>query len=1003
MMKHNHSPLHSLLLVFTSLLVVTSNLPLQAECLNQEGLYLLRAKQDLSDPSSLSDWNPRHDFPCNWTGVTCNDNSVVTEVSLDSLSLDGPFPAILCRLSSLSSLSLSDNFINSTLSDAIISRCVHLTYLDLSENLLEGPLPPALASLPKLVYLSLSGNSFSGEIPASFGSFPAIETLILSANLLTGTIPKELGDLRTVKMLQLAYNPFSPSRLAPELGNISSLESIWVSGNNLFGDIPDSFNRLSQLTDLDVSSNKLTGPIPSWIFQLTNLIQIELFNNSFTGELIPGWSNLTALRRFDGSMNKFTGTIPDELTQLPLESLSLYQNQLEGLLPESIAMSPNLYELRIFDNRLTGSLPSQLGKNSPLKTIDVTGNFFSGRIPESICEKGVLDELILLDNMFSGSIPESIGQCRSLSRVRFGNNRFSGEVPVSLWGLPHVYLLDLHQNSFSGNISHIISGASNLSTLMIAKNRFSGGIPSEIGSVGNLIEFSANDNRFSGSVPEGLFSLRKLWRLDLNNNEISGEISVRIRGLKELNELNLANNRLSGKIPDEIGELPVLNYLDLSGNSLSGKIPDGLQNLKLNKLNLSNNQLTGDIPSMYAKEVYKDSFMGNPGLCGDDDLLGLCPKHRRHKNPGNSWVLVFIFVIAGVVLVVGFVWFLLKYRKFKKIKHKTLVVKWRSFHKLSFSELDIVDCLKEDNVIGIGASGKVYKAMLGNGEVVAVKKLWERSVRDDSYSSVDSMKDEFESEVETLGRIRHKNIVRLWCCCNAGKNKLLVYEYMPNGSLGDVLHSTKGGMLDWPTRLKIALDAAEGLSYLHHDCDPPIVHRDVKSNNILLDEDFGARIADFGVAKFIKVINKGAESMSVIAGSCGYIAPEYAYTLRVNEKSDTYSFGVVILELVTGKPAIDQQLGEKDLATWVCSTVDQKGVDHVIDPNLDCHYKEQICKVLDIGIACISPLPINRPSMRRVVKMLQEAATDPKPKATKEDAQLSLYYYEDVSDQTSLV
>lgn len=131
---------------------------------------------------------------------------------------------------------------------------------------------------------------------------------------------------------------------------------------------------------------------------------------------------------------------------------------------------------------------------------------------------------------------------------------------------------------------------------------------------------------------------------------------------------------------------------------------------------------------------------------------------------------------------------------------------------------------------------------------------------------------------------------------------------------------------------------------------------------------------------------------------------EYAYTLRVNEKSDTYSFGVVILELVTGKAAIDQQLGEKDLATWVCSsTVDQKGVDHVIDPNLDCHYKKQICKVLDIGIACISPLPINRPSMRRVVKMLQEAATDPKPKATKNDGKLSSYYYEDVSDQASLV
>jgi serine/threonine protein kinase len=174
-------------------------------------------------------------------------------------------------------------------------------------------------------------------------------------------------------------------------------------------------------------------------------------------------------------------------------------------------------------------------------------------------------------------------------------------------------------------------------------------------------------------------------------------------------------------------------------------------------------------------------------------------------------------------------------------------------------------------VIGSGGSGKVYKAVLSNGETVAVKKISGESKKKDTSRS--SIKDEFEAEVETLGNIRHKNIVRLWCCCNAGDCKLLVYEYMPNGSLGDLLHSSKGGLLDWPTRYKIALDAAEGLSYLHHDCVPPIVHRDVKSNNILLDAEFGARVADFGVAKVFQGVNKGTESMSVIAGSCGYIAP----------------------------------------------------------------------------------------------------------------------------------
>lgn len=204
--------------------------------------------------------------------------------------------------------------------------------------------------------------------------------------------------------------------------------------------------------------------------------------------------------------------------------------------------------------------------------------------------------------------------------------------------------------------------------------------------------------------------------------------------------------------------------------------------------------------------------------------------------------------------------------------------KWTltSFHKLGFSEYEILDCLDEDNVIGSGASGKVYKAALSSGELVAVKKLWGGSKKGDEEEDERRRRisdDLFKAEVDTLGKIRHKNIVKLWCCCATRDCKLLVYEYMPNGSLGDLLHSSKGSLLDWPTRFKIAVEAAEGLSYLHHDCVPPIVHRDVKSNNILLDGEFGARVADFGVAKMVEAIGKGPESMSVIAGSCGYIAP----------------------------------------------------------------------------------------------------------------------------------
>ncbi|XP_038887942.1 receptor-like protein kinase HSL1 [Benincasa hispida] len=956
--------------------------------LNQEGLYLQRVKLGLSDPThSLSSWNPRDDTPCNWSGITCDSftHSVVA-VDLSDFQLAGPFPTFICRLPSLSSLSLSNNTINASLPDDVAS-CSSLHSLNLSQNLLAGSIPDALSKISNLRSLDLSGNNFSGEIPTSFGGFTRLETLNLVDNLLDGTIPASLGNISSLKELQLAYNPFTRSEIPSAFGNLTKLEILWLANCNLSGQIPATVGRMTRLKNLDLSNNRLSGSIPVSLAQMKSLVQVELFNNSLSGELPLGLSNLTSLRRIDVSMNHLTGTIPDELCALQLESLNLFENRLEGPLPESVVNSPYLSELKLFNNKLSGQLPSKLGQNSPLVHLDVSYNGFSGEIPENLCAKGTLEELILIYNSFSGRIPASLGKCSSLSRIRMRNNRLSGAVPDEFWGLPNVYLLELVENSLSGSISSMISSAKNLSILMISENQFSGPIPHEIGSLSNLTELSGNDNMFSGRIPRTLMKLSLLSRLDLSENKLSGELPMGIGALKRLNELNLANNRLSGNIPSEIGSLPVLNYLDLSSNHLSGSIPLELQNLKLNLLNLSNNMLSGVLPPLYAEDIYRDSFLGNPALCNNDP--GLCRHVGKGKNQGY-WLLRSIFLLAIIVFVVGVIWFFFKYKEFKKSKKGIAISKWRSFHKLGFSEYEIADCLSEDKVIGSGASGKVYKAVLKNGEVVAVKKLWQGARKEDT--SLDSEKDGFEAEVETLGKIRHKNIVRLWCCCNTGNCKLLVYEYMPNGSLGDLLHGSKKRFLDWPTRYKVVLDAAEGLSYLHHDCAPPIVHRDIKSNNILLDSEFGARVADFGLAKFLNA-GKGSESMSVIAGSCGYIAPEYAYTLRVNEKSDIYSFGVVILELLTGRPPNDPEFGDKDLAKWVYATVDGRGLDQVIDPKLGSEYKDEIYRVLDVGLLCTSSLPIHRPSMRRVVKLLQEAATEARSTTiVKKEAKLSPYF-----------
>ncbi|KAK4342314.1 hypothetical protein RND71_038130 [Anisodus tanguticus] len=765
-------------------------------------------------------------------GVTCNNNAGVVAVNLSGASLAGPFPIFLCHLTSLSSLSLSNNLINSTL-PLSISGCRSLTYLDLSQILLGGTIPDTIADLPLLRYLDLSGCYFSGNIPASFGRFRELETLILTENILISKVPAVLGNVTSLKTLELAYNPFSPSHFPPELGNLTNLESLWLSSCNLVGSIPQSTEKLSRLINFDVN-NGLIGTIPSVIFQLNNIVQVELYNNPLTGVLPMGWSNLTKLRRLDVSTNKLTGTIPDELCELPLESLNLFENQFDGLFPESIAKSPNLYEIKLFSNRFSASLPSELGKNSALQYLDVSYNKISGKIPESLCEMGALEDLIMISISFSGSIPASLGNCRSLLRVRFQANELFGEVPTEFWRLPQVYLLDLFGNAFSGNISHMISGAKNLSNLQISRNKFSGVIPSEIGKLKNLL---------TGEIPGTLLHLGQLGTLDLSFNELSGEIPLGIHTLKQLSELNLANNGFSGEIPDELGTLPVLNYLDLSGNYFSGEILLSLQSLKLNKLNLSNNRLSGMVPEFFDKSVYRNSFLGNPGLC--QGVSGLCPAKGGRQHEGYLWALRAIYTIAGFVFLVGIAMFIWKYQKFKKIKKGITMTKWTSFHKLGFSEFEIPDGLDEANVIGNGASGRVYKAVLSNGEAVAVKKLWEKT---------------------------------------------------------------------------------------------------------------------------------------------------YAYTLHVNEKSDIYSFGVVILELVTGRRLVGPEFGEKDLATWVHTTLNEKGVDQLLDPNLNSSFKEHICKVLDVGLRCLNHIPSNRPSMRRVVKMLQESVHYNLPGMENKNGKLSPYF-----------
>ncbi|KAL5181649.1 LRR receptor-like serine/threonine-protein kinase HSL2 [Glycine soja] len=953
----------------------------QVLSLERETQILLGVKNtQLEDKNkSLKNWVPNTDHhPCNWTGITCDArNHSLVSIDLSETGIYGDFPFGFCRIHTLQSLSVASNFLTNSISPNSLLLCSHLRLLNLSDNYFVGVLPEFPPDFTELRELDLSKNNFTGDIPASFGQFPHLRTLVLSGNLLSGTIPPFLGNLSELTRLELAYNPFKPGPLPSQLGNLSNLETLFLADVNLVGEIPHAIGNLTSLKNFDLSQNSLSGTIPNSISGLRNVEQIELFENQLFGELPQGLGNLSSLICLDLSQNALTGKLPDTIASLHLQSLNLNDNFLRGEIPESLASNPNLKQLKLFNNSFTGKLPRDLGRNSDIEDFDVSTNDLVGELPKYLCQGNKLEHLITFANRFSGTLPDQYGECRSLQYVRIQSNQFSGPVPPSFWALAGLQFLEMSNNRFQGSVSASISRG--LTKLILSGNSFSGQFPMEICELHNLMEIDFSKNRFTGEVPTCVTKLTKLQKLRLQENMFTGEIPSNVTHWTDMTELDLSFNRFTGSIPSELGNLPDLTYLDLAVNSLTGEIPVELTNLRLNQFNVSGNKLHGVVPLGFNRQVYLTGLMGNPGLCSPVmKTLPPCSKRRPFS------LLAIVVLVCCVSLLVGStLWFLKSKTRGCSGKSKSSYMS-TAFQRVGFNEEDIVPNLISNNVIATGSSGRVYKVRLKTGQTVAVKKLFGGAQKPD----VEMV---FRAEIETLGRIRHANIVKLLFSCSGDEFRILVYEYMENGSLGDVLHGEDkcGELMDWPRRFAIAVGAAQGLAYLHHDSVPAIVHRDVKSNNILLDHEFVPRVADFGLAKTLqREATQGA--MSRVAGSYGYIAPEYAYTMKVTEKSDVYSFGVVLMELITGKRPNDSSFGEnKDIVKWITETVlspsPERGsgdigggkdyiMSQIVDPRLNpatCDY-EEIEKVLNVALLCTSAFPINRPSMRRVVELLKD-------------------------------
>ncbi|XP_031491885.1 receptor protein kinase TMK1-like [Nymphaea colorata] len=811
-----------------------------------------------------------------------------------------------------------------------------VTALNLGKQKLSGSLPASVRNLTALMTLALQSNAIGGPLP-SLAGMSSLQVVYLHDNNFSSVPPDFFDGLTSLQAIYLDYNPFAPWSLPPSLQGVASLVNFSANNANVNGSIPSFFGSFPSLASIRLAFNSLSGGIPSSLAGST--LQVLWLNNQqgskLTGQ-IDVLANMTGLVQVWLQSNAFSGPIPD---LSPLKSLS---------------------ELDLRDNSLTGPVPPSLASLPELKTLVITNNLLQGSVPTF--GKGVK-----VDNL-----P--------------GSNRFCpGDCD------PRIVVL--------------LSVVSALGYPAVLADSWKGNDP-------------CDEWRGISCDPKGNITV-----VNFQNQGFSGTISPDFAKILSLDKLLLANNNLSGSIPPEITALPALTTLDVSNNSLSGKIPAFSKNVLLE---ISGNPMLGKEASPGSSPPA--SVSGTPEAPTTISSRGSEGVQKDGKRSTMSSGVVVGSVVGGVcgVCLIGLMGFFVYEKKtkgFKRVQSPNTVV----IHpRLSGSDPDLLKItvagaggssaatadtahsqgssgrgdihvveagnmvisiqvlrsvtnnFSEENILGQGGFGTVYKGELHDGTKIAVKRM---------ESGVISTKglNEFQSEIAVLTKVRHRHLVALLGYCLDGNEKLLVYEYMPQGPLSRHLFSWKEEgrkPLDWKKRLSIALDVARGVEYLHSLAHQSFIHRDLKPSNILLGDDMRAKVADFGL---VRLAPEGKCSVETrLAGTFGYLAPEYAVTGRLTTKADVFSFGVILMELISGRRALDESQPEESmhLVTWFRRMYLNKDVFRTaIDPSLEQTEEtlSSILTVAELAGHCCAREPYQRPDMSHAVNVLSPLVEQWKP------------------------
>ncbi|XP_058198325.1 probable LRR receptor-like serine/threonine-protein kinase At3g47570 [Rhododendron vialii] len=977
-------------------------------------LALLAFKDRITqDPLNLiTPWNNSIHY-CKWKGVSCSTRHPgrVTVLNLAAKKLMGSLPPQLGNLSFLRGINLENNSFQGMIPQEL-GRLSRLKHLNLNANEFQGQIPTNLSYCSDIQIIGLKQNNLVGKIPEELSSLSTkkLKGFYVASNELTGSIPHWLGNASSLVQLSMSVNYFQGT-IPSELGRLLNLKLFQIGLNNLVGEVPPSIYNISSLLLLGLSFNRFYGKFPQDIgFTLPNLLGLYVGGNQFTGHLPVSISNASGLQDFFVAENNFTGTMLTNLGSLKdLVGFTVARNQLETDEAEgfsfltSLTNCSNLQGLDIGMNRFKGELPTSIANfSSSLQLLIVQFTQISGSIPEGITNLIGLTQLVISANLITGEIPEGIGKLERLEDLRLFDNRISGSIPETIGNITKLRQIYLFGNNLSGHIPPSLGDCKQLELLFLSGNNLTGFIPKEVVSLSSInLAFYLARNSLTGPLPMEVGNMSNLVKLDVSNNRLSGEIPSTISKCIMLESLRLGDNLFGGRIPLSLSALRSLNYLDLSINKLSGQIPAYLQNFTLlQSLNLSYNDLEGEVPHEGVfRNVSAFSIVENRKLCGGIEILGLPTCEVQVKPKRGTPIAIKIAIPVALLCSVLLVFLLgcLCWKKRSESSPSTMFPVNERFRQVSYAEIvQATNQFSSSNLIGEGRYGSVYKGVLGNeGTVVAVKvfKLTERGAAKS-----------FMAECNTLRSIRHRNLIKIITTCSSidfkGVDfKALIFEFMPNGNLEEWLHQCEGDQNEHPRslslthRLSIAIDVASALEYLHHHCGAVIVHGDLKPSNILIDSDMTARVGDFGLARFLSdsllTISQPQTSSIGIRGTVGYVAPEYGMGSKSSIQGDVYSFGILVLEMFTGRRPTDMIFEDGwNLHQFTKAALPQR-VMEIADPSLlselpsvdenimtgNEKIKECLVAVLTIGASCSMESPMERMDMRDVVAELSRIRT----------------------------